>query len=149
MNHLPPSAPLQKSSISTLFIRGGGLFFVFLVLVLYLYLIQRAYDGLPKESWLRPFFFALTIMGAGVTWDVSKYVAFLKIERLKGFLYESSFALALIILYAFLALLTVALTKELAGPFTVATPFTAIGALTSCGLAVWRGSRAIEYATNP
>lgn len=146
-----PRNPEKKSmSFIVLLVRGVALLLVFCILALYLYLIQRAYENAPAKTLARAAYFAATIFGAGLIWDVSKHVAQLKYNSLKGFFLSLWKSFAYLFLYALLFFITYALGNIWAGPQTVLMPFTALAAAVFCILGIREGGRTIEHATmNP
>jgi hypothetical protein len=145
LNKTSNSSIPKKISYLELFIRFSGLVVVFFILVCYLYLVQTQYDHAEEGSWNRTFYFGLTILGAGLTWDVSKHVATLPIENLGSFLCDLGKFFGWLIIYFSFGLLTIALITTLAHKLFIVIAF--IAALSSALFCIFAGIRSIEHAT--
>jgi hypothetical protein len=137
----------KSISLKELLIRGLALLLVFFILALYLYLIQGAYEHAPEKTFVRAAYFAATIFGAGLIWDVSKHVAQLEYSNLTGFLHSLWKSAGYLICYAVFFIITYALTNIWAGPQSFLIPFTALAAAGFCILGIREGGRSIEHAT--
>lgn len=147
LNTTSKSSIPKEFSVRELLIRSVGLIGVFFILVLYLYLVQTQYDHAEEGSWNRRFYFGLTILGAGLTWDLSKHVATLPIKNLTNFLYDLGKCIFWLALYFLFGLLAVTLNTTPVGSSLELTALTFLAALISALLCIFAGIRAIEHAT--
>ncbi|MYM33415.1 hypothetical protein GTP38_03575 [Duganella sp. FT94W] len=148
MTENSPNEEYTKINLKEILLRGAVMLFIFILLSLYLYLIQSAYDEAAKKNEVikKLFLFSSTIFGAGLIWDVSKHIALLKIENLKKFIQSLKFSAIWGLLYLAMATLTYATTNVLAGWLTIFSLFFLFAALVFCALCINSITQAIDQA---
>jgi len=115
-----------REPLKYILVRAAALVSVFLLLALYLYLIQISYEKSLERSFSRALYFAATIFGAGLIWDVSKHIAQLPIGNLVAFLKNVICSIFFMFSHYVYMGITYLLTSTWAGIPTVVTPITAI-----------------------